>query len=143
MEINIKDYLNDDEIKEIAKEEVRVRLRQTIQDNDFDRILTNTAYKQVFKMVDEHFDGGLVDILSEKTKQIIEDLSGYSVFRRKDMWGKEDSKAYTYLQEAVEEHKGVLFNKVETILKNVDVEDIQDRIIDLIYDVIERKLKGS
>ncbi len=65
MEINIKDYLPEDEIKEIASEQVRTSVRlQLDKEKDITRVITNASYDIVYKMVDAAIDEDLADFIS-------------------------------------------------------------------------------
>jgi hypothetical protein len=143
MELKIEDYLSEEEIKEIAKEEVTRQVRQAIRKDDLDRIISNSAYNFIWKAVDEQIDGNLIDIIKEKTIKIINELSSYCIFRQRDAWQNEDSKAYTYVQQAIEDNKEVIFNRVKESMMNINTEVIMDRLNDLIYQVIEDKLCGK
>lgn len=143
MELKIEDYLSEEEIKEIAKEEVTRQVRQAIRKDDLDRIISNSAYNFIWKAVDEQIDENLIDIIKEKTIKIINELSSYCIFRQRDAWQNEDSKAYTYVQQAIEDNKEVIFNRVKESMMNINTEVIMDRLNDLIYQVIEDKLCGK
>ena len=47
MEINFREYINKEEMKEIIKDEVRIKIRQEFsREENFKRILTNSLYEQ-------------------------------------------------------------------------------------------------
>jgi len=143
MELKIEDYLSEEEIKEIAKEEVTRQVRQAIRKDDLDRIISNSAYNFIWKAVDEQIDDDLITLIRDKTIKIINELSSYCIFRQRDAWQNEDSKAYTYVQQAIEDNKEVIFNRVKESMMNINTEVIMDRLNDLIYQVIEDKLCGK
>jgi len=143
MELKIEDYLSEEEIKEIAKQAVIIKVREAIRKDDLARIISNSAYHFIWKVVDEQIDGNLIDIIKEKTIKIINELSSYCIFRQRDAWQNEDSKAYTYVQQAIEDNKEVIFNRVKESMMNINTEVIMDRLNDLIYQVIEDKLCGK
>jgi hypothetical protein len=143
MELRIEDYLSEEEIREIAKEEVIRQVREAIRKDDLDRIISNSAYKFIWKAVDEQIDDDLIDIIKDKTIKIINELSNYCVFRQRDAWQNEDSKAYTYMQQAIEDNKEIIFNKVKEIMMDIDKEKIMSEAYDIIYQVIEDRLCGK
>ena len=67
MNINIDNYLGDDEIKDIITSEMRDLVKKHLSDeNNITRIISNSAYQLVYKMVDETFDQSLSSMLTEK-----------------------------------------------------------------------------
>jgi IS605 OrfB family transposase len=71
MEIDIKEYLSESEIKDIVIEELRGHIRNTIKDErTFTRILSNSAYRilqeQIEQEVPQH-----KDLIINKTVEII------------------------------------------------------------------------
>lgn len=139
MEINVEDYLDRDEIKDIIKDQIRY-----IVERDVERLLTNSAYYVVFKAVDEALDNSAKEFIKEKAIAIINDLSEYCVFRKKDDWEKEDSIAYQVLQEAMNENKDLIKQKVREAIENRDYErDIQnsmDYISEGLFEIMRRGL---
>ena len=142
MEINIEDYLDRDEIKDIIKNQIRY-----IVERDAERLLTNSAYYVVFKAVDEALDNSAKEFIKAKAIAIINDLSEYSVFRKKDAWEKEDSIAYQVLQEAMNENKDLIKQKVREAIENRDYEkDIQnsmDYISEGLFEIMRRGLENN
>lgn len=139
MEINVEDYLDRDEIKDIIKNQIRY-----IVERDAERLLTNSAYYVVFKAVDEALDNSAKEFIKAKAIAIINELSEYSVFRKKDAWEKEDSIAYQILQEAMNENKDLIKQKVREAIENRDYErDIQnsmDYISEGLFEIMRRGL---
>lgn len=139
MEINVEDYLDRDEIKDIIKNQIRY-----IVERDAERLLTNSAYYVVFKAVDEALDNSAKELIKAKAIAIINDLSEYSVFKKKDAWETEDSIAYQVLQEAMNENKDLIKQKVREAIENRDYEkDIQnsmDYISEGLFEIMRRGL---
>lgn len=127
MEINVEDYLDRDEIKDIIKNQISY-----IVGKDAERLLTNSAYYVVFKAIDEALDNSAKEFIKAKAIAIINELSEYSVFKKKDAWGKEDSIAYQTLQEAMNENKDLIRQKVREAIKNRDYEKDIERSMDYI-----------
>ena len=139
MEINVEDYLDRDEIKDIIKNQIRY-----IVERDAERLLTNSAYYVVFKAVDEALDNSAKEFIKAKAIAIINELSEYSVFKKKDAWETEDSIAYQVLQEAMNENKDLIKQKVREAIENRDYEkDIQnsmDYISEGLFEIMRRGL---
>jgi hypothetical protein len=142
MEINVEDYLDRDEIKDIIKNQIRY-----IVERDAERLLTNSAYYVVFKAVDEALDNSAKELIKAKAIAIINDLSEYSVFKKKDAWETEDSIAYQVLQEAMNENKDLIKQKVREAIENRDYEkDIQnsmDYISEGLFEIMRRGLENN
>ena len=113
--INIEDYLTEDQIKQIIVTELRIKIKK-----DAERILNNCAFYVVFRAVDEALDGGAFNLIRDKAKDVIKNLGSFEVFRKKDAWGKEDSIAYKELQKAMEENKPLIHEKVKNAMEKFD-----------------------
>ena len=141
MEIDISQYLSEEDKKSIAIEEYCNAIRQLVQ-VDKERILSNCAYTVVQKLVDDAFNEDLNTILVDKIKDIINNLSPYSVFKRKDAWDKDESKGYKYLESAVEDNKQLIESKVQEIIAELDVSSFHYKLEELMYNVVENRLLG-
>lgn len=147
VEININDYLSEEDKIEIAKEEFRNAIRSAVV-VDKERILSNCAYGVVQKLVDEHFNEDINTILTAKVVDIIKDMSAYNVFKAKDAWGKDESKGWTYLQAAIDNNKSLIDTRVKEIVEDflttegreVMIEEIAQ---DAVYRVITDRLIGK
>lgn len=140
--INIEDYLDRDEIKDIIKNQIRY-----IVERDAERLLTNSAYYVVFKAVDEALDNNAKELIKQKAIEVINNLSEFSVFRKRDTWDRENSIAYDILQEAVKENSNLIKQKVREAIENRDYErDIQnsmDYISEGLFEIMRRGLENN
>lgn len=142
MEININDYLTEDDKKRIAEEEYRSVMRSLVN-VDKERILSNCAYNVVQKLVDEQFNEDLNKILTDKVVNIISELSAYSVFKAKNAWDKDESKGYKFLQDAVDNNKPLIEDKVVEIISQLDASQFHYKLEELMYQVVENRLLGK
>ena len=142
MEIDISAYLSEEDKQRIAEEEYRKVIRSIVY-TDKERLFSNAAYRTVQKLVDERFGESLSKILEEKTVKIINDLSTYTVFKKKDAWDNDDSKGWKYLQESVDKHKDLIEDRVVQIIQEVDSDYVRNRLEDLMYEVVENRLLGK
>ena len=147
-EVIIEDYLSREEIQDIVKDELRILVKDSFRKEKLDTLIANSSYKIVWKAVDEEMDGNLIETIKTKTLDIINNLSSYSVFHKKDAWEHEDSKAYIYMQQAIEENKDLIFSMTKEritteIIKFIDTNYIQDCVNDLIYQIVEEKICGK
>ena len=115
IEINVRDYVSDAEIKGIIIDEVR-----GIVHKDRERILGNMAYGLVFKAVDEAIDGDTKELIRKKAVKIIDGLTEFSVFRKKDAWGAEESVAHQELQAEINRNRKIIHQKVRDAITNYD-----------------------
>lgn len=137
MEINVQDYLSEDEMKEIAKDVWADQCRHKLE-KDKERIISNEAYSCVFKMVDEVFGENLNQILTEKIVEIIKDMSSFSVFRVKNAWDRDESVAQKVMCQVVEENKHILKDTVVAQMLNAKIDD--EMVAEAVREVIVNKL---
>lgn len=133
MEIRIENYLDEDEIKQIVKEELRNEIREKIKDIGISTIISNIGYHHVFEIMNKEIDG-YEEQVKEQVKKIIEGLTSYSVFRKKDLFEHEDSLGQKYLEKSIEENKDIINNKVIQILNELSKDDISFEIGTIIED---------
>lgn len=118
MEINIFDYIT----KEQIVDECVSVLRQAVT-RDAERILSNMAYQVMFDAVDQALDGEMKNIIKRKTLRVIKNISAHTVFRKANVWEKPESLANTFMKEALEENKQVIFDRVAEIVRSFNYED--------------------
>ena len=116
--INIEDYLNEEERREIIVDAFRANaVKHFSTEQDTERILSNMGYGYVSKIVDDIIDGDLETIIRDKVKNIVESLSSFEVFRKPDAWDREPNKAYTFMQNEIQSHfpeiKEVVASQIE------------------------------
>ena len=99
MNINILEVLTEEEIKQIAKEQLAKHFSSVFRDEkQTERILTNTAYEIVYKMVDSTIDEDLDVLLSKKVKKIVSGLSTFNVFKEPSAWDRQSNSMYKILE---------------------------------------------
>lgn len=136
MNINIEDYLSDDEIKSIIEEEFRNKIKSMFStEKEVTRIITNLGYYNTFKIIEEEVPN-FKNSIKEQTKKQCEDISFYCVFREKDSFNDE-SLGQKYLEEAVENNKEIINKKVVEIMNNLNQEDIASEICSILEDKID------
>lgn len=144
MNIERTEYLSNDEIKSIIKSELRSEVRALLRDeNNIKRIISNSAYEQVYMLVDETMKEPLQDVLAVKVREIIEGLSGFNVFKRPDAWDREPNSAYKMLKSAIDSNSGVIKETVNKLVsEQVEAqtllylkEDLNGYIIEAVQDL--------
>lgn len=146
MEIEVKDYLSESEIKEIVQQELRLKVRQQFDLNNIERIFSNSAYHIVWEEVNKSIDYDVTEFIKNKVIQIINELSEYSVFRDKGdyIYGRDkNSIAQDYLNQYVEENKNIINDRVIEIMQGLDSEKLNDQLYGLIYQVVEDRIIGK
>ena len=137
MEINIKDYLSDEEIKHIAEGEVASAIRQRLNsEKEVERILSNLSYRHVFDAIDKTLGTDAMRFIEEKTLKEIKKLNDFHIFRPGSVFEKK-SEAYKHIDKAVEENAHIINEKVkesfETTTEN-QLHEITDKLHDTIIE---------
>jgi len=127
LEINISEYLNDNEIKEIVIDEVRGRIRKMFcSEKEAQRLLSNLSFQIIFDEVDKVIPNSM-DIIVDKTQKCINDADmSFYVFRKEDPWDK-CSLAYKIMEDCVKSNKDVIEQKV---IDSVTSRDFSDDVWD-------------
>ena len=138
MNINFKDYLSEKEIKEIIIDELRKETRKHFcNEKEFTRILTNISYYELWKKIEEEVPNSQ-DIIKEKVKENLNEISSYDVFRRKGEFNNYNSLAYDILEKYVEENKNIIEDKVKDIFSELSKTDLKYEIQNILENYIEK-----
>ena len=129
MDINIEDHLSVDEMKEIARDVFRTKCEDKSKD-EIDTLVTNAAYYIVSQMVDDHFDEGLDKKIRDKTIQVINGLTQYTVFHSGDRPYKNATTAHKLMEAAAHENKELIGRRVERAIMSIRKDDIMDAVFD-------------
>lgn len=142
MNVNIEDYLSDNEIKSIIEEEFRNKIKSIFNtEKEISRIITNLGYYNTFKIIEEEIPG-FRETVKEQTKKRCLEISKYCVFREKTDYDSE-SLGQKYLNESVEENRNIINSKVKEIMNDLSKQDIADEINGIVTDKIENLFKGK
>lgn len=136
LEINVSDYLSEDEIKEIAQDQVRAEIRRHFEDErEATRILSNVSYGVMYEEIDkiipdsrELVKSKVVELLNKSSKEY-----EFKVFRD-GSYGSKPSIAHTYIQEAVRENKDIFKDKIKKVMMD---RDLTQEVWDLFYSLAE------
>lgn len=143
MNIEIENYLSDDEIRQIVEEEFRNRIKSLFRtEKEITRIVTNLGYYNTFKIIENEVPN-FKELIKEQTKKQCKNISSYSVFRKKDAFESENSLAQDYLEEAVKENKEIINKRVVEIMNSIDNQDLADEICSLLEEKIMNLFKGE
>ena len=137
MEINIKDYLSEEDIAEICREEVKCIIRKTT-DSDIARLISNAAYYKVFDTIDDLLPKNYEKELLEKVDEIIDGLGNFQVIRYHYMTDKPTSVGAEIIERTVKEREKDIINKInQAIDKKLNQSDD-----DLYSEFVERFMDG-
>jgi hypothetical protein len=138
MEIDVKDYLSENEMKEICREAVEQRVSAILcKEGDVDRFVCNSSYHLVWDAVNKKCPVNMLDVITEKIPDIVKGLSKWDVFRAPDAWEREASKGWFFLQKVVSEVEPLIKERVIELIKQIDMQTIRDLFIEHIDTVIE------
>jgi hypothetical protein len=133
MTINIDDYLSEEEKHRIAKEVFTEQCRKRSAD-DFERIITNSAYHVVWDSMDEFCDESVIEKLRNKVRSIIDTLSVFSIFREPNAWDRKENTPYSVLLDSVRENKPLLDDKVKAAMSKLSTKDAKQIAIKAFQD---------
>ena len=142
LKINIQDYFSDEQIKEIAEQELRAAFREHFRkEADVDRVITNLSIEYVHALVAEQWDGDFDELLRQKVREAIETGVSYHVFRRKDAWDRTESPAVAILDEECKNSRPLIRECVEKRIREYPFSELdKNEIGDVIYEVIMEKI---
>lgn len=152
--VDIYDIASEKEIKTAVLDAIQslvVRQFGGLESN-LNRLVSNLSYHYVYEMVDRQYDGELDELLKSKIADIINELSSFVVFRRKDVWDKEDSVAYKILREELANARPLIKARVEKVICEYPLheltrehigETISECIMDKLFDNDKEKMLES
>ena len=160
IEINIDNYLSEEDKKEIAIEEFRRIVREnTLEEfkreskltnkkgmSDYERIISNSIFYYLEGEIDSLIGQDTKKLIREGVEKTIKKQDyNYSLFRRKNAWESEESPALKVVIECIRENtdyiKSKLMSKIDENINNLDNEDVLDTVREIFYEIIEEKLK--
>ena len=143
MDIEIKDYLNQEEIKEICKDALYQKIREDMHGLNVYDIIANISHADVDAMVDAHVgeDDFCKTEIPKKVRNVIENLSTFTVFRKADAWERKNSIAYDIMEEECRAARPLIKKRVEQIINEYNFPQLErDEIMYTIADVLTDRL---
>ena len=143
MDIEIKDYLSPEEIKEICKDALYQKIREDMSKLNVNDILANISHADVEAMVDEYVgeDDFCKTEIPKKVRNVIENLSTFTVFRKADAWERKNSIAYDIMEEECRAARPLIKKRVEQIINEYNFPQLErDEIMYTIADVLTDRL---
>lgn len=139
IEIDLNDYLTEEDRTQMAREAFKEACARHTQ-KDFERIISNSAYFMVGDLVDQHFDGTMVEVLKANAIKVINGLSSSTVFSPPSAWDRAASKGFTFMQESLEELKPEIRNRVHEVIASYSSDDLRELIERQVGEAIIAKL---
>ena len=143
MDIKIEDYLDEKEIKEICKDALYQKIREDMRGLNINDIIANISNADVEAMVDAYVgeDDFCKTEIPKKVRNVIENISGFTVFRKADIWERQSSVAYDILEEECRAARPLIKKRVEQIINEYNFPQLErDEIMYTIADVLTDRL---
>lgn len=150
MEIDIKEYLSEGEIKKVCEDALYSKIREDMRNLNVNDIIANISYAEVAAMVDAHIGENdyCKKAITQKVLQIIDNLSAFTVFRKADTWERQNSIAYDILQEESRAARPLIKQRIErtTMAEYITKEEALNAVEDAMeltsseYDMIAEKI---
>lgn len=146
--IDIYDYLTEDEITEICKEEVRRQIRMQFANNPEatnKRLISNISYQEVFDEISASIGEDVREMLKDTITKIIQDKNAvrYVLFQRKDNFTYKNSPAVDMMDEITMDCRGLMEQKVRESIEKFDFDCVQDEIYEVAQEVIYKRIFGK
>lgn len=143
LEINVDDYLSEDEKTQITVNAFREACFKHFKDEDsVKRIISNSAYDIVYRMVDESFNIELEYFLQARVVELVKNLSEYNLFQKPNAWSRESNSAYQILERALIDNKELIESKVKEHLPEATMQAIKADLKEYIQEAVNRHYDG-
>ena len=143
MDIDIKDYLTPEEIKDVCKDALYQKIREDMRGLNINDIIANISNADVEAMVDAYVgeDDFCKTEIPKKVRNVIENLSIFTVFRNADVWERKSSIANDILEEECRAARPLIKKRVEQIINEYNFPQLErDEIMYRIADVLTDRL---
>ncbi|MFA5669886.1 MAG: hypothetical protein WCX83_00330 [Candidatus Cloacimonas sp.] len=146
MEIKIEDYLSQEEMTKIAKEEFN---RMLMDDRTKERLLTNMSYNLGYGFVRELITDEDLELLKQKTKENLNSKTALNMFvyDKPDAWGhkpKDDLIVYNEVQKTIKENINIVRANVIEALQNLDLDNFSEEFdLSTIFSVLISSLQNK
>lgn len=143
MEINIEDYMNEDEMKIIVENEFRDRIREYFLENKLSDLIYSLCNKEIYRIIEEEISD-FEEEIKKTIPSVIERISAFDIFKSKDdFMNSKDSIGQRILERAVMKNRDMIEQKVKNIFSELSKEDIAAEIECIITDKIENMFRGD
>lgn len=147
VQFDILDYLTPEEIKDVCKEAIHLRVREMFckGEAEIDRLITNLGYEFIFRAVSAAIGEDAEKKVAAKVVELLQkdDAVKYELWRRKDAWDRTESPAIEILNEAIQANKLLIYEKVQQSIKDFEFCDVREAMFAAAEKVIRQKLFGG
>ncbi len=157
IKINVDDYLNDEDKKEIASDAFRRQIEQNLIEklkdkksnyDNYERVISNSIHHFLEEKIDSILDCDTNEMIKENVLKTIKKSDySYSLFRTKNAWEKEDSPAQKIVKEAIESHKEVMtekiHNKLNEAIDEIGIDTVHEMFSDIFDNFLSNRLSDK
>lgn len=146
IEINISDYLSEEEIKDECKRAIRNLIYNTYNNESrIDTLISNLSYEFLFKQISKCIDKDAETLIRNNVIELLENGTSikYELFRKPNAWDREVSVGYKILQQAIKDSENLIREKVTEAINDYDFgnsQELYDEIKDCITSIIDNRL---
>ena len=143
MDIDIKAYLTPEEIQDVCKDALYQKIREDMRGLNINDIIANISNSDVEAMVDAYVgeDDFCKTEIPKKVRNVIENISTFTVFRKADVWERKSSIANDILEEECRAARPLIKKRVEQIINEYNFPQLErDEIMYTIADVLTDRL---
>jgi len=147
--IDISDYLSEEEIKEECRSAIRACICQKYSnESELGRIISNLGYDFIFKAIQETTGEDSLQKIKDTVKNLVskESTIKYELFKEPDAWSRSENVGKKILNEAIKEYEPLIKEKVKDAICSysfIERRDLQTRMEDLFHEMLEEKLFNS
>lgn len=135
IEIDIDEYLDEDDRKEILRDEFRKAVKKRLEaregfaytGNHVETFLSNISYKAYWEMIDDIVGENaetVEKIIKAKVLRHIRKNESFGIFRDAS-WGRQPSKAQQMVDAFVHQKRDVIEARVERLLGEFDMDEVR------------------
>lgn len=145
--INVDDYLKPDDIKVCCMEAIKDVLHRKFYNNEeqINRMIVNLSYEFVFKCVSDAIGKDAEKLIVDKVHQLLMDDDShirYEMWRKKDIWTKENSPAVDIMHKAIKDNEGLIRKKVCEAIDEFKFDDVKTSIYEGLDSILYEKIFG-
>jgi len=139
-QLNIHDYLSDDELKEMAIAKANFLFDAYINEKHFnseriEMLASNSAYALVFKKVEEIMNEDISNLIAEQTVKIIKKMSSFNVFGS-DYSSGNKTKGQQLLEQTVVDSKPLIEEKVREMISGITERDLEQKLLETVSEIV-------
>tara|TARA_R110000851_G_scaffold331603_1_gene505982 strand:+ start:1364 stop:1801 length:438 start_codon:yes stop_codon:yes gene_type:complete len=140
--IEIADYVSESEMKAIAQQVFKERCIESFK-KDHDRIISNSGYAVIVKIVKENYPEGLEELVAKKAIDVIDNLSSLTLFGPRNAWDRETTGGFEALQKAIKDNSSLINDKAISIINEFKSYDCEEHVAEILRETISDRLFGD